>query len=295
MSSSDRALAVLQDPRRTGVDDDQARVRAELAGVAPPVGGGLLVGPLGERVEQLGGVVLVRVVGVLGDPLPDLVLGALGGRHVAEVLVDPVRAEAGDDPVVPPVGGLHLVPPRLRGVPVVADVVVVEDHRAGQRREQPAVGRVGPGELVEVGVLLPVLELGPGRLLDAAAGLDELLHLVGGLVGVHLVAEEQHQVGPADLVVGIGVVVVRAVGDAGHAQGVGAHGVDAVLLVARLVVGDGGAARAEGEPDQLVGLMVAICGSGNLEPASGQTCWPSISTVYAVLDPGSRPSTQTNA
>ena len=83
-------------------------------------------------------------------------------------------AEAGDDPAVPPVGGLHLVLPRPRGVPVVADVVVVEDHRGRQGRQQPAVGGVGPGELVEVGVLLPVLELGPRRLLDVAPGLDEL-------------------------------------------------------------------------------------------------------------------------
>ena len=125
----------------------------------------------------------------------DLVLGPLGRGEVAEVLVDPVRRQPGDDPPVPPRRGLHLLAPLLRGVPVVADVVVVEDHRARHRREQPAVGGVGPGEAVEVGVLLVVLELGPRRLLDVAAGLDEGLHLLGGLVGVDLVAEEQQQVG----------------------------------------------------------------------------------------------------
>ena len=69
-----------------------------------------------------------------------------------------------DDPLVPPVGRLHLLAPGPAGVPVVADVVVVEDHRARQRRQQPAVRRVAPGQPVEVGVLLVVLQLGPRRL-----------------------------------------------------------------------------------------------------------------------------------
>ena len=130
----------------------------------------------------------------------------------------------------------------------------------------------------------------------SAPGLDELAHLVGGLVGVHLVAEEQHQVGPADLVVGVGVVVVRAVGDAGHPQGVGAQGVDAVQLVARLVVGDRRPAGAEGQPDPLVAsAIVATADGGNGESGSGQTCSPSSSTVYGVRVPGSSPSTQTSA
>ena len=221
---------------------------------------------------------------------------ALGGRHVAEVLVHPVGTETGDDPGTPPVGRLHLAAPLRGGVPVVADVVVVEDHRRRQGREQPAVGGVGPRELVEVGVLLPVLQLRPGRVLDVAPGLDELAHLVGRLVGVHLVAEEQHEVGPAHLVVGVGVVVVRAVGDAGHPQRVGAQGVDAVLLVARLVMRDRRPAGAEREPDQLVlGDRRTTWDGGKGESGSGHTCSPSSSTVYGVLVPGSSPSTQTSA
>ena len=84
----------------------------------------------------------------------------------------------------------------LRGVPVVADVVVVEDHRARQGRQQPPVQRVGPRQPVQVGVLLEVLELLAGRLVEAAPRGDVLPHLLAGLVGVHLVAEEAHEVRP---------------------------------------------------------------------------------------------------
>jgi len=156
------------------------------------------------------------------------------------VLVDPVRAEACDDPLVPPRGGLQLLLPLDGGVPVVADVVVVEDHQARQRREQPPVGRVAPGELVEVGVLLVVLELVPRRLRDVAAGLDELLHLRAGLVGVDLVAEEEHEVGPPQVVL-----------TPGHPERVGPHRVHAVGQVAGPVVGDAGAAGAVRHPQRL--------------------------------------------
>ena len=74
------------------------------------------------------------------------------------------------------VGGLHLLLPVERGVPVVADVVVVEDHRAGHGGEQPAVRGVGPRQPVELGVLLVVLELVARLLVDVAARLDELPH-----------------------------------------------------------------------------------------------------------------------
>ena len=121
--------------------------------------------------------------------------------------------------------------------------MVVEDHQARQRGQQPPVRRVGPGQPVEVGVLLVVLELLPRRLAGVAAGLDELLHLRGGLVGVHLVAEEQHEVGPP-LVVGSALA-------AGHPQRVAAHRVDAVGLVALRVVGDARAAGPERHPQRL--------------------------------------------
>ena len=157
------------------------------------------------------------------------------------MLVDPVRRQAAHDAVVPPRRLGHLLPPAPAGVPVVADVVVVEDHRAGERREQPAVGGLAPGDAVEVGVLLEVLQLLARRLVDVASGGDELLHLLAGLVGVDLVAEEQHQVGPA-----LGVVP-------GHVEGVGAQRVDPERVGALLVVGDADPARPERHPQRLAG------------------------------------------
>ena len=58
--------------------------------------------------------------------------------------------------VVPPVLGAHLLDPLERRVPVVVDVVVVEDHRAGHGREQPADRRLAPRLAVELRVLLEV-------------------------------------------------------------------------------------------------------------------------------------------
>ena len=178
-----------------------SRVSPMSRAVAPPVALRVLVDPVGEPVERLGEVGLTGSV-VAGDELPDLVVGPLLRRQVPQVLVDPVRREPGDDPVVPPRGLLHLLAPRRRGVPVVADVVVVEDHRARQRRQQPPVRGVAPGQRVEVGVLLVVLQLLAGRLVDVTSGGDELLHLGGRLVGVHLVAEEDDQVRPRQLLAG---------------------------------------------------------------------------------------------
>ena len=114
----------------------------------------------------------------------------------------------------------------VRGVPVVADVVVVEDHRRRHGRQQPAVGRVGPRQSVEVGVLLVVAELGARWLVDVAPRIDERPHLRRGLVGIDLVAEEQHQVRPPNVCSRVGVVRVGAIGDPRHAERVGAQGVD---------------------------------------------------------------------
>ncbi len=157
------------------------------------------------------------------------------------MLVDPVRREAADDPLVPPGRRVHLAVPALGGVPVVADVVVVEDHRARQGRQQPPVQRVGPGQPVEVGVLLEVLQLLARRLVEAAPRGDELLHLLAGLVGVDLVAEEADEVWP---------VGVHALGSA-QVVGVGPQRVDAVAGVALGVVRDAGAAGAERQPGRL--------------------------------------------
>ena len=251
-SSIDRSPSV-EHPRRPGVHDHEPGVGAEIAGVAPAVGLGLLVDPLGEVVEQVGGVVL-----------------APRRRRAPRSPARPRRRHARRASCCRGAGAPSRTRDRRRCGSRHQSVASISRRHCAevfqssrmswsskiiarrQRREQPAVGGVGPGQLVEVGVLLPVLQLRPGRVLGVAPGLDERAHLVGRLVGVHLVAEEQHEVGPAHLVTGVGVVVVRAVGEAGHPQRVGAQRVDAVLLVARLVVGDRGPAGAEGQPDLLV-------------------------------------------
>ena len=166
----DRAVVGVELAGRPRVHDDQSRLGVEVAGVAPPVARRFLVGPLGQLVEDRRRDVQLLVAVVLGDGLPQRVVLAVVRPEVPQVLVDPVRREPPDDPVVPPRLPLHLLPPRPAGVPVVADVVVVEDHRAGQRREQPPVRGVAPGQLVEVGVLLEVLDLLARRLVGSPRG-----------------------------------------------------------------------------------------------------------------------------
>ena len=86
---------------RTRVDDDQPGLGVELARVAPPVGLRLLVDPLGEGVDD--GTEVVLLVAAVRQHLGiELVVTALGRGHVAEVLVDPVGPEPGDDAAVPP-------------------------------------------------------------------------------------------------------------------------------------------------------------------------------------------------
>ena len=178
---------------------------------------------------------------MLDDPAPDLLLRQLGRREVAQVLVHPVRPEPGDDPLLPPRGRADLAPPGPRGVPVVADVVVVEDHRRRHGRQHPADHLLAPGQPVELGVLDEVLDLQARRLVEAAPGGHELLELlVRGGVGVDLVAEQQQHVGPGHL----GVVA--------QGQGEGAQRVDAVRPVALGVVRPRRAAGAEREVRQAV-------------------------------------------
>lgn len=86
--------------------------------------------------------------------------------------MDPVRHQAAEQPLAPPQRGAHVGEPGGAGVPVVYDVVVVEDHAAGHRRQQPADFRVEPGFVVEAGVLLVVRDLvarGSSRLRRAAS------------------------------------------------------------------------------------------------------------------------------
>ena len=151
------------------------------------------------------------------------------------MLVDPVGRQPAHQPLVPPRRLVDLLVPGPRRVPVVADVVVVEDHAARQGRQEPPDRLVAPGEAVEVGVLLVVLDLLAGRLRDVAPRGDELPHLLGGLVGIDLVADEGEDVGPLRL-------AVR------EREREGAQGVDAVAVIALPVVRHARATRAEEQP-----------------------------------------------
>ena len=86
--------------------------------------------------------------------------------------------------------------PLQRRVPVVVDVVVVEDHRRRHGGEQPAHERLAPGLAVEVGVLLEVGHRLVGRQLGVASPADVLERRRGDLVGVDLVAEQDQRVRP---------------------------------------------------------------------------------------------------
>ena len=159
------------------------------------------------------------------------------------MLVHPVRGQPRDNPLAPPGGSLHFLLPAQRGVPVVADVVVVEDHGAGQGGQQPPVRRVRPRQKVEVGVLLIVLKLLAGRFGDVPTCTDELLHLLAGQIGVHLVPEEGDKIRPREATAG------------GHPERVGTQRVDAVGPVTGLIVRDTRAAGAEGHPQRPAGLQ----------------------------------------
>ena len=139
-------------------------------------------------------------------------------REVAQVLVHPVGRQRRADPLAPPRLLGHLLAPYLGGVPVVVDVVVVEDHRGGDAGHQPPHFGVGPGVAVEPDVLVVAddLVIGPVRMVVAAPGHPAAV-LRGELVGVDLVAEQQQGVGP----------LLRRL--SGHAGGVGVQRVDAEL------------------------------------------------------------------
>ena len=156
--------------------------------------------------------------------------------------MQPVRPEPGDDALLPPGGRPDLALPGPRGVPVVADVVVVEDHRRRHGRQHPADDLLAPGQPVQLGVLDEVLDLQARRLVEAAPSGHELLEaLVRGRVGIDLVAQQQQDVGPRRR----GVV---AQGERERAQRI-----DPVGPVALGIVRAGGAAGAEREVGQAAG------------------------------------------
>ena len=234
---------------------------------------------------------LGRVVAVLAHLVPRPVLGQLGGGEVAHVLVEPVGGEAGDEAHLPPLLLLHLLDPGARDVPVVRHVVVVDDHRGRDRREEPADERVGPRLAVEVRVLLEVEDLLARLLRRVAARADELARLRRALVDVDLVAEQEQEVRPA------------AVRVADELLGEDVERVDLAALVVlvlgvgvRRLVRDGHAARAERDAE--VRVLGDACGCREAAGRSrvrARRRSPSSFTSYAFSEPGSRSWMQTSA
>src|SRR5215207_9216083 len=116
------AFAFVEHASSARIHHDQAHV-PEVAVEAPAGARDLPVSFVGELAKGAGRVLC------LPHPSEEIVLFELLRGEVAEVLVDPVRHERPDDALLPPRVGAHLAYPGLRGVPVVVDVVVVEDHR----------------------------------------------------------------------------------------------------------------------------------------------------------------------
>lgn len=176
------------------------------------------------------------------------------------MLVHPVGHQAAEYALAPPRRRAHPGQPGGRGVPVVDHIVVVEDHAAGDRGQQPADLRVEPGLVVEVGVFLVVGDLLPRRLGEVAAAGQYLRGRLGGLVGVDLVTQQEQHIGAPPC------------GTGGQCGGEGVQGVRADRVVPRVRGRRGPAAGAEGEVQGL------LCGGGEGadgargEAAAGQ--WP---------------------
>jgi hypothetical protein len=224
-----RPLVGVEDARGARVDHHHPGV-AEITAEAPARDARVTVGATGEVAQQL-----LRV-GDLPHGGEEDVLGELGGAQVADVLVDPVGDEGADDPLLPPVLGADLLQPLLARVPVVDDVVVVEDHRVRDGGHQPADRRLAPRQLVGERVLLEVGDL---------LALDQVAHPRVDLVGVDLVAEVQQGARP---------FLRRAVAELEREGAQRAHLAALVVLVlgqgVRRLVRIMGAARAEDDVDR---------------------------------------------
>ena len=113
------------------------------------------------------------------------------------MLVDPVAHVGTADPGRPPGLGLVFAAPGKRNVPVVVDVVIIEDHRGRDDRQQPSHRRLAPGLAVEEAVLSEVRDLVTRRARRVPARLDELAGGRAHLIGIDLVADQEHDIGPA--------------------------------------------------------------------------------------------------
>ena len=218
--------------------------------------------------------------------LPQLVLGEFGRGQVAQVLIDPVAHVGGADPLRPPRLGLVVAAPGGRGVPVVVHVVVVEDHRGGDDGQQPAHRGLGPGFPVEEAVLAEVRDLVAGRFGRVAVLLDELARGRPRVVGVDLVADQQHQVGPP---------LVRR---PAQVQGVGDQRVRAVFLLVPLRAAGAEPARqdrqfgdpagTEGEPERPARVRRPEHARRELRVRLGPADGPVQGDLVLVLGPGAQ-------
>ena len=102
--------------------------------------------------------------------------------------------------LLPPRLAADLLHPEVRDVPVVDHVVVVEQHRRRDDREEPTLQRPGPRFPVQPGVLLEIGDDVVGgkcdRVVPLAPGLDALRRPGRRVVGVDLITDEQGDVGP---------------------------------------------------------------------------------------------------
>ena len=113
------------------------------------------------------------------------------------MLIEPVTHVGAADPVPPPGLGLVFLAPGGRGIPVVVDVMIVEDHRGRDDRQQPSHRGLAPGFSVEEAVLGEVRDLVTRRARWVAALADELAHRRPDLIRVNLVADHKHDIRPA--------------------------------------------------------------------------------------------------
>ena len=169
------------------------------------------------------------------------------------MLVEPVAHEAADDPLVPPALGADVGDPGLRRVPVVVDVVVVEDHRrsAPWRAASACSGSPHDSQYRRV-YSSKSATVSPGgtsgsrreRMKSRTAGRD--------LVGVDLVAEQDQRLRPLRR-----VLLGHPLGERPQRVDLAPVGVLVLRQRVRRLVRRAHAAGAEHDPRRLVRVVGA--------------------------------------